>query len=80
MPQDHNRNRTFLSHRYQAEEDHFDLMTFQSSIDLLHQDLSFFYPKDLWRIKSLNLNRENRWEKLISPWMQTEKAMFKFGQ
>ncbi len=33
MPPDHNRNRTFLSHRYQAEEDHFDLMTFQSSID-----------------------------------------------
>lgn len=45
MPQDHNRNRTFLSHRYQAEEDHFDLMTFQSSIDLLHQDLSFFTQK-----------------------------------
>lgn len=40
MPQDHNKNRTFPSRQYHAEEEHFDLMTFQSSIDLLQQDIA----------------------------------------
>lgn len=37
MPQNHNKNRKVPSRQYHAEEERFDLVTFQSSIDLLQQ-------------------------------------------
>lgn len=65
MPQDHNKNRTFLCCRYQEEEedDHFYLITFQSSIDLLQQDLFCFLPKRSLKDKELKLKPRKQMRK-----------------